>query len=254
MHSPKVSLITACFNKEATIQESLNSVREQSYPNIEHIIIDGASADNSLTLINESIMKNPNCIIKVISEPDTGIYNALNKGITMASGDIIGVLHADDFFAHPDTIANVVKYFLQTKADCVYGDLQYVSKSPPYYIIRHWKSEPFMPSKLKRGWMPPHPTLFVKTNCYSRIGLYNERYRISADYDFILRLFSLPFLQPEYLPEVITRMRIGGASNSVQNILRKSLEDYLAIKGNRTGGLTTLALKNILKLSQFFVK
>ena len=248
MYFMKVSIITAVYNRVHFISNSFNSLYTQTWPSIRHIIIDGESTDGSLELVNRLIP--PQTIL--ISEPDNGLYSALNKGLSFADGDIIGFLHCDDFFANEFVIQKIVALFEETNADCVYGDLQYISRETPHRIVRYWKSGEFSFKKLQRGWMPPHPTLFVKNEIYQKIGGFNENYRISADYDFILRLLSTPEIKIAYLPEVITKMCIGGKSNTFKNIILKSAEDYIALKHNHVGGMRSLLLKNISKIPQFF--
>jgi glycosyltransferase len=189
----------------------------------------------------------------MVSEKDYGIYDALNKGISAASGDIIGFVHSDDFLASSDIINDIVSMMKTESLDGVYGNLQYVDKINTKKIIRNWKSCHFKTGLLKNGWMPPHPTLFLKREVYQKYGLFDVSYRISADYDFMLRIFKDSELKFGYLPKVITKMRVGGASNrSIKNIIEKSKEDYRAIKSNNIGDFLTLIRKNTSKLKQFF--
>ncbi len=244
-----ISIITATFNAEKTIEAAIQSVLEQTYSSIEYIIIDGNSKDKTL----EIVKKYDSQISKIISEPDKGIYDALNKGIKHATGDIIGFLHADDLLDHKDTIREIAETFSKEECDAVYGDLEYVQSQNPEKIIRYWKSCSYSPSLLKKGWMPAHPTLFIRKAVYNQIGLFNIDYKISADYEFILRLFSQNKYKASYLPQVITRMRIGGESNkSIKNIIRKSKEDLNALKQNHIGGISILIWKNVSKIPQFF--
>lgn len=247
----KISIITATYNNEETILDTISSVVSQTYINIEHIIIDGASKDKTLSLIKENSTK----IVKLISEPDNGIYDALNKGIRNATGDVIVFLHADDIFAEKTIIENAVKLFQEQQTDSIYGDLQYVSKQDTDKIIRYWKSGKFKLSKLKRGWMPPHPTFFVKKNIYNKFGKFDTNFRIAADYDIILRFLGKHKISTAYLPKVMIKMRIGGESNkSFKNIIKKMKEDVKALKKNKLGGWHTVFLKNIIKIPQLFQK
>ncbi len=247
----KVSVITAVYNNEHTIADSVRSVALQSYPNIEHIIIDGNSSDNSLALIK----KNPGRVSTIISEPDEGIYDALNKGIHHASGDIIAFLHADDFFATNTVIEDAVMLFRQAKTESIYGDLLYVSKDDTEKILRNWKAGTFSFSKLKKGWMPPHPTFFVKKSVYEKYGVFDTNFKIAADYDIILRFLGKHKISTAYLPKLMIKMRIGGESNkSVKNIIRKMKEDVRALKKNQLGGIHTVILKNVSKIPQLFKK
>ena len=246
------SIITASFNSSKTISGCLTSIFNQTYPDIEYIIIDGGSTDNSIEKINSV----PNRVTKLISEPDNGIFDAMNKGIKNSNGDIIGLLHSDDELASDTIIEEVNNKFLQTSADIVYGDLNYVSHRDTNIIVRHWKSNPFDRSLIKKGWMPAHPAMFVRRDIFMKYGLYDLQYKVSSDYDLIMRFMQIKEIKFEYLPIVITKMRMGGNSNaSLKNMFIKSLEDYRIIRKN---GLQypffILLRKNISKLTQFFTK
>ena len=244
----KISIITATFNSAASIIDAISSVEKQSYNLIEHIIIDGASKDETIQLIKQM----PNRVFKLISEPDKGIYDALNKGIKLATGDVIGVLHSDDEFYELDVLEKVMNIFQTTTADIVYGDLVYVDKKKSKKIIRYWTNKPFKFLMLNFGWMPPHPATFVKKEVFEKHGVYDASLKIAADYDFLLRIFKDPDLQKVHLPSILIRMRLGGASNkNLKNIFLKMKEDYLVLKRNKLGGLFALFFKNIRKLSQF---
>ncbi|WP_417241071.1 MULTISPECIES: glycosyltransferase family 2 protein [Pseudomonadota] len=247
----KISIITAVYNRETTIGQALQSVASQSHDDIEHVIIDGASKDGTFAEIKR--LETPN--MRVISEPDQGIYDALNKGLDMATGDVIGLMHSDDFFAHKDVLKNVAQKFSATLSDAVYGDLDYVSAENTNKVIRHWISGEYTPDKLRRGWMPPHPSLFLRKSIIDRWGGYDTRFRISADYDSILRYFGRGNISASYLPEVLVKMRVGGESNrSIERIIKKSREDYHALKKNEIGGLGALMWKNLSKIGQFVNK
>ena len=247
----KLTIITATFNSAHGINKCMDSILHQDYENIEYIIIDGESKDLTLEIISEKQKTHPS--IKLISESDQGIYDALNKGLSAASGDIIGFVHSDDFLESNNIIGDIVSMIKSENLDGVYGDLQYVDKNNTQIVIRNWKSSEFNKSLLKKGWMPPHPTLFLKKEVYKNHGLFDLSYKISADYDFMLRVFNDSELKFGYLPKVITRMRVGGSSNrSLKNIIRKTKEDYRAIKRNNIGNFTTLITKNTSKLKQFF--
>lgn len=245
----KISVITATYNCAATIAETLASVAEQNHPVVEHVVVDGASTDGTWEIVHSWRRSQ----IVAISEPDQGIYDALNKGIARSSGDVIGFLHADDLFADRDVLSWINAAFGDPKVHAVYGDLQYVRSDDPAHVVRHWRSKPFDEGLLGRGWMPPHPTLYVRRTTYERLGGYDASYCIAADYEFILRLFRMPGLRAIYIPRVMVKMRIGGASNrSLRNMVRKSVEDLRAMRKHRVGGLQTLVWKNVGKLSQFF--
>ncbi|EPR74757.1 putative glycosyltransferase [Winogradskyella psychrotolerans RS-3] len=246
----KVSIITAVYNSEKTIDACMDSVLNQTYPNIEYIIVDGGSNSETLSKLNAAAKKYPN--IKLSSEPDKGIYDALNKGIVKATGDIVGFVHSDDFLADATIIASIVEAFKTKGVDGVYGDLHYVALENTNKIIRNWISQPFSYKLLKNGWMPAHPTLYLKKNLYDTYGMFDLNFKIAADYDFILRIFKQTSLNFFYLPKTIVKMRVGGASNkSLKNILQKSKEDYRAIKANQTGNWWTILLKNVSKIKQF---
>ncbi len=246
----KLSIITVVYNGVSTLEKTFESVIKQTvFKQIEYIVIDGASTDGSIDLIK----KHSDHISQWYSEPDKGIYDAMNKGLSKATGDWVGFLHADDELASDTTLASILNSIETQRCNVIYGDLDYITATLPSKTIRAWKSKPFTNKLLKQGWMPAHPTLYIKTSHFKTIGLFDTRYRIAADYDFILRLFSHPSTQSFYLSEVLVKMRLGGASNkSLKNIIRKSKEDYLALKRNHIGGLRALVIKNLSKITQFF--
>ncbi|NOZ47934.1 MAG: glycosyltransferase [Chlorobi bacterium] len=243
------SLITAVYNNEQFIENCIKSVLEQTFTNYEYIIIDGKSTDNSISIIQKYNSK----ITRIISEPDSGMYDALNKGVKLAAGDIIGFIHSDDFYTDNMVLEKVNEAFETKNIDAVYGDLQYVSKTNTDNVIRNWQSKNFQPGMLQKGWMPPHPTLFVRKKFHEQLKGFNLKYNIAADYDWMLRFFSLPDIHTYYLNKTLIKMRWGGKSNkSVLNIIKKMYEDYLTLKRNKIGGLYTLYLKNFQKLNQLF--
>lgn len=244
----KISIITAVFNRARTIPDALQRLRSQTHSDVEHVIIDGGSTDGTLAVIAEHASSRA----VVVSEPDDGIYDALNKGISRATGTVVGVLHSDDVFASDGVLARVAEIFSDDRIDAVYGDLDYVRRDDPARIVRRWRSGPFAPARLRYGWMPPHPALFLRREVIDRLGGYDTSFRIAGDYDAILRYFSSEGFQAAYLPEVMVRMRLGGESNrSIGRVLQKSREDYRAIRRNNVGGLHTLACKNLRKVHQF---
>lgn len=247
----KFSILTAVWNREATLGQALDSLNAQSWRNYEHIVQDGGSTDGTLALLEAR----PDPRRRMVTARDRGIYDALNMAMARADGDVIGLLHSDDFLAHPDVLARVAARFEESGADAVYGDLDYVSASEPDRVIRHWKSGEYHPRKLRRGWMPPHPALFLRREVISSWGGYDTSYRIAADYDSILRYFGKGGISAAWLPEVLVKMRVGGESNrSLDRILRKSREDYRALRTNGVGGIGALAWKNFGKLGQFVVR
>ena len=249
---PEISIITATWNCAHTLPSCLDAVTNQTYPHREHIVVDGASTDGTVAVLQARQGQLANWV----SEPDQGLYDALNKGLRRSTGEIVGFLHADDVYGSPQALAQVAAAFADDPSvSAVFGDLQYVRKDNLNHVVRHWQASPFTPSRLARGWMPPHPTLYVRRSWYQRIGFFDTSYRIAADYDCILRLFSQPDFKAVYLPEVLVKMRVGGASNrSLGNILLKSQEDLRALRRARVGafgGLGALAVKNLSKLQQF---
>jgi len=246
----KISIIVAVLNNADYIETTIKSVLYQKHKNIEFIVIDGGSTDETLSILNRYGDK----IDILVSEKDEGIYDALNKGIKLSCGDIIGILHSDDMYVSDTVLSKIVEIFLSRNADLVYGDLVYFSKTNPNKIVRYWRSGKFNKSKLRRGWMPPHPTVFARKEVYKQYGMFDVSFKISADYDFLLRILS-ENINVEYIPEVLYKMRIGGKSNrDIKCIIRKSREDLMALKNNNIGGFHTLILKNILKLPQFFMR
>ena len=243
----KISIITITYNSAKTLPRALASVLGQTYSDIEHIIVDGASTDGTLELIQSYAKNHTN--VKWVSEKDNGIYDALNKGIRMATGDVIGFLHSDDILYSPDSIEQIAAAFESTHADVVYGDLQYCNGDK---VVRRWKSNAFYPRALKFGWMPPHPTVYVRREVYEQIGPYDDWFRISADYDMMLRIFTAGY-KTHYIPEVLVSMETGGASNkNTKARLSKTQEDYLVLKKNHVGaGLLTVACKQLRKIRQF---
>lgn len=243
----KISIITITYNSAKTLHRALESVQSQTYKDIEHIIVDGASTDGTVTLIESYAKKHKN--VRWVSEKDNGIYDALNKGIRMATGDVIGFLHSDDILYSPDSIEQIAAAFESTHADVVYGDLQYCNGDK---VVRRWKSNDFYPRALKFGWMPPHPTVYVRREVYEQVGPYDDWFRISADYDMMLRIFTAGY-KTHYIPEVLVSMETGGASNkNTKARLSKTQEDYLVLKKNHVGaGLLTVACKQLRKIRQF---
>lgn len=221
----------------------------QSYKNVEHIIIDGGSVDGTLDVICRYKDK----IDQVISEPDNGMYYALNKGIRLASGDIIGILHSDDFYAHDRVIEKVIEVFQRKNVDSCYGDLEYVDKKYPDRIIRYWKASACTQGKFKYGWALPHPTFFVKKWVYDKHGYYNTDFKIAADYELTLRFLEKHRISIYYIPEVLIKMRRGGLSNrGLKNLLIQTSEDYKAWKiNNLRRNIFTILLKKLAKAPQF---
>ncbi len=244
----KVSIITVAYNSAATIADTLASVQAQTHLDIEHIVIDGGSTDGTVDVVRACMR--PGTVL--VSEPDDGIYDAMNKGLRLATGELIGCLNADDVLADERVVADVAALAQCDGAQAVYGDLVYVRQDHPGQVVRHWRSGAFRPSRLHFGWMPPHPTLYFRRALLPVVGEYDTSFRIAADYDYMLRLLRRPGLRVAYLPRVLVKMRLGGVSNrSLRSMARKSAEDLRALRQNRAGGLLTLACKNLRKIPQF---
>lgn len=250
MKSMKISIITSVYNNHETISEAIESVLSQNYPDIEYIIVDGGSNDGTVEIVQSYGER----ITKFVSERDRGIYDGLNKGVGLATGDVIAFLHSDDVYASADIIALVAKEFEKGDVDGVYGDLVYTPKNDTSKVLRYWKSKKFEIKMLRSGWMPAHPTLFLKRSVYEKFGEFDLSFKIAADYDFMLRVLK-GGIHVSYIPHVLYKMRVGGESNkSLKNIMLKSKEDLKALKKNNIGGVFTLLIKNLSKIKQFVRK
>lgn len=243
-NQPRIDILTAVY-RNPEVLAAVESVRSQTYPNTRHCLIDGSA----LPTFSEEISKRIPADVTHMVEPDGGIYHALNKGLRIAAGDIVGLLHSDDVFADDYTLSQVAAVFSEKRVDVVYGDLEYRSKGR---VIRHWQAGGIRKAKIAAGWMPPHPTVFMRTEVVNRVGLYDTRFRIAGDYEYLLRLMLDHELKIAYLPRVITKMKIGGASNgSLKRLLRKSIEDVWAMRMHGLNPYIALPLKVLSKLPQF---
>ncbi|SFU00752.1 glycosyltransferase [Pseudovibrio denitrificans] len=243
----KISIITAVLNRHETIADAILSTQAQTWSDREHVIQDGGSTDGTLNILR-SLADDHTCLR---SESDKGIYDAINRGISRSSSDVVGLMHSDDVFAHNRVLEKVADAMSDPEIDGVYGDLEYVSASNPHQVIRYWKSGHYDQARLKYGWMPPHPTVYLRRSVFERWGLYDTRFRISADYDAMLRYLVQGGIKLAYIPEVLVKMRVGGESNrSLGRILLKSREDMIAIQRNSVGGVGTLLSKNFSKVEQ----
>lgn len=244
----KVSIITATYNSAATVKETLLSIESQSYPDIQHLVIDGNSSDETLSIVSQF-----NHVAKVLSEPDQGIYDAMNKGIRLADGDIIGILNSDDYYPDPDVIADVVRHFEQTGCDTLYADLLYFDPAHHHKVVRKWRSGEFKREKFLKGWMPPHPTFFVRRSVYEQFGLFDTRFKSAADYELLVRLLYIKKVSSSYLERTLVHMRAGGISNSsIRNRLKAHLEDYRAWSYNMIRPKWyTIVLKPLRKVWQY---
>lgn len=245
----KISVITLCKNNQDTIADAMQSFANQDYNYKEHIVIDGASTDSTLQIVKSY---NPDILV---SEPDKGMYYAANKGIDLATGDVIAFLHADDLFATNDVLSKMAALIESSASDSAYANLVYVDRRQPDKVIRYWHSGVYKFNTLKFGWMPPHPTFFVKTEIYRRYGKFDTSYTIAADYDIMLRFLCSARISAAYCDCVTVKMRVGGISNkSLSNIWRKMRDDYRAARKNSAGGIITVIFKNLRKIKQLFCR
>ena len=225
----KLSIVTSVYNNSKSISSAINSVLSQKDINLEYIIIDGGSTDGTVDIIKSYGGK----ITKFISEPDKGIYDAMNKGIRMASGDVIGILNSDDMYADDAVLKDVAETFERTGADAVYGDLVYVDKDDTNKVVRYWKSGPYKPGSFRKGWHPAHPALFVRKAIYDKYGVFDTSFDISADFELMLRFFEKHSIKTVYLPRVLVKMRMGGESNrSLANIIKGNVNILCAFWKN----------------------
>jgi glycosyltransferase involved in cell wall biosynthesis len=248
---PKISIITATYNSAATVRDTLLSVSVQDYPHKEHIIVDGASADQTL-----QIVKQFGHVSHVVSERDTGIYDAMNKGVAASTGEVIGILNSDDLYVHTRVLSNVMKAFENPQVDVVYADLQYVRADNLNKVTRTWRSGNFSRKKFYYGWMPPHPTVFLRKNVYDAVGNFNTELKSAADYEFLLRVLLKYDHHVHYMPEIIVKMRTGGISNATfQHRLRANREDREAWRmNNMRPYFFTIPFKPLRKVFQFITK
>lgn len=245
----KVSIITATYNSEKYLSDCLLSVRRQSHHDIEHIVVDGKSSDDTLKIIN----RNRDHIAHIICETDRGMYDAINKGLSLATGDIVGILNSDDMLASEDVIANIVACFENSETDSVYGDLEFVQPDDIDVITRIWKGCTYKRDRFRWGWMPAHPTFYMKRSLLSSFGKYENHYYSAADYEFMARYLFKHKISAIYLEQMVVKMRTGGASNgNIKRRLRANRRDYLAMKKNSIPfSFFVSILKPISKLHQY---
>jgi glycosyltransferase involved in cell wall biosynthesis len=241
----KISIVTVTYNSDETIRDTIESILSQDYPNIEYIVIDGGSKDGTIEIIESYGSQ----ISKFISEPDRGMYDAMNKGIRLATGDIIGILNSDDFYADNSIISNVVNTFIESGSDSIFGDLVYVNSSNLAKVTRYYSSAHFHPKLFAYGWMPAHPTFFVKRWAYEQYGVFQTNYKIAADYELLTRFLSKHNLSYTYLPQVMVRMRTGGASTT--NLMSNWILNSEIIRACTENGIQTNWFK---VLSKYFKK
>lgn len=245
----KISIITVALNAESTIEDTLISVSSQTHPDVEHLVIDGGSTDGTLG-VTGACGKH---LAVLISEPDQGLYYAMNKGAKLSTGEVLGFLNADDFYARQDTLESIASVFQDESVDVCYGDLEYVERNDARIVLRHWKAGVFTPGKFATGWAPPHPTFFVRRSVFDSAGGFNTKYKLAADNELMMRILENLGRKSHYFPEVMVKMRIGGVTNkSFYNIIRGNQEILSALKCNglKTNLFTYALHKIILKIDQ----
>ena len=245
-----LSIITVCLNSVKTIGETLKSIGSQTYAEVEHVVVDGASIDGTVELVRGFSRK----VARLISEPDRGLYDAMNKGIAIATGDIIGYLNSDDVYADDDVLQKVAKAFADVNVDACYGDLVYVQQDDIARVVRYWRSCPYSPGLIERGWMPAHPTFFIRRSILQELGGFNIHYRYHADFDLMVLLFLRSKIRCAYIPEILVRMRTGGKTNrSIRNVIRGNLESLESLRSH--GAVVTPMFfvgKLLSRVPQFF--
>lgn len=248
----KVSIITVTLNSGRYLEDCIGSVIRQRYDDIEHIIVDGKSIDNTLDIVQ----KYQSHIAKWISETDRGMYDAINKGMLMATGDIIGILNSDDMLDSDDVIGSIVKAFRENNTSTVYGDLEYVDATDTNRVLRIWKGRRFKRYRFRYGWMPAHPTFYIKRSLVEQFGFYQNHYYSAADYEFMARYLYKNRVSSYYLPKLIVKMRMGGQSNvNLRQRLRANRRDFLAMRKNKIPlAFFVSILKPLIKVHQFYKK
>ncbi len=243
----KVSIITSCYNRESTVSGAIESVLSQDYPNVEYIVVDGASSDGSLDIINSYKER----LSKIISEPDHGMYEAINKGVRLANGDIIGLVHSDDFLYDNYVISDIVRVFERTGADIVYGDGIYVRNDNTNVVVRNWIGGNYHRWKVRCGWLPLHPTCYIRRDVMEREGLYDESYKISADSDLLVRYLYKAQLKVVYFHRKIIRMRMGGLSTDREKRKQMWNEDIRMYQSHGFWPVPTKIMKMMWKVPQY---
>jgi len=224
----RISVITVCYNSAITLRETLASVAEQTHPDVEHTVVDGASTDNTLDIVREHGAH----VARLLCEPDKGIYDAMNKGLGLTTGEVIGFLNADDLFADKHVLSRVAAAFEDPAVEACFGDLVYVTEDNTR-VVRYWKSHPYVPGSFARGWCPAHPTFYVRRSALERLGRFDLSYRLAADTEFMLRYLEHGHVRAAYIAQVQVRMRVGGATNrSLRNVVRQNQEIFQALARN----------------------
>ena len=253
----KISIITVVYNNKWTIQDAMSSVLSQDYDDLEYIIVDGASTDGTIELINDVVKKYPERSIRFISEKDDGIYDAMNKGIELATGEVVGLLNGDDIYADNLVLKKVAGVFADPSIDSCYADLVYVDKYDLNKVIRYWKSCDYRNGLFSKGWAPPHPTFFVHRKVYEKYGVFDLSYSMGNDVDLMMRFLSKYKLKSVYVPDIFVKMRLGGVSNrNVINIVSQNLELFRAGKKNDVKIFPPVFIfgKIIARISQYIFK
>ncbi|MEL7648009.1 MAG: glycosyltransferase family 2 protein [Sedimentibacter sp.] len=249
---PTVSLITVSFNSEKTIADTIESILKQTYDKIEYIVVDGLSSDNTVSIAKsyEPLFLKKGYTFKLVSEKDKGLYDAMNKGVKLAGGDIIGILNSDDFYVDEFVVEKVVKKMTEDSADCLYADLLYVDQDDTSRIVRRWKAKT---GDFRLGWNPPHPTTFITKKTYDKFGLYKSEYKISSDYDLLYRVIHKGKARLSYLEEYIVKMRVGGKSTSgIKGNIVSNKEIYNTLKeNNQQFKLLIIFIRLLVKIKQF---
>ena len=247
----KISIVTATWNSAATVADTLASINAQTHPDIEHIVVDGASTDATLKIVADQGER----VSRVVSEPDAGLYDAMNKGLKLATGDIVGLLNSDDFLASEDVLAQIASAFEDLRIDAVYGDLCYVRQHEPTRIVRYWRSGPFHPGAFARAWSPPHPTLYVRRSFYEAHGTFDTSYALAADIDLMMRFFEIAEMRSIHIPRVFVMMRLGGATNkSISNIIKQNREIWRSMRSNGLrGSLVRFVLSKAASRARQFI-
>ncbi len=239
----KITLITVCYNAVATIEDTIRSVNSQTHPNVEYIVIDGSSSDGTLEIL-DTYKSN---ISKLISEKDNGIYDAMNKGLALANGEVVGFLNSDDIFACSTVLEQVANVFSNPEVSLCFADLVYVKKNNTEKIVRYWKSSEYIHGAFSRGWSPAHPTFYARKSVYENYGTFNASFKLAADIDLMMRFLEKAKLVSEYVPEVWVKMRMGGETNkSIKNIFNQNMEVIRSLKSQ--GIIVSLIKYSLLKI------
>jgi glycosyltransferase involved in cell wall biosynthesis len=247
----KISIITVAFNAARTIADTLESVAAQTHPEIEHIVVDGASTDGTPEIIGRHGMH----VARLISEPDKGIYDAMNKGLVLASGEVVGFLNSDDFYADAAVLEKIANAFQDPAVDACYADLVYVNQDNSR-VVRYWKSKPFAKGDFAKGWCPAHPTFYVRKSVIERLGFFDQSYKLAADVEFMMRYLERGQVRAVYIPHLLVRMRLGGVTNqSWKNIVQQNKEIFAALRKNGVpfSSIWFAANKVVSRFKQFIV-